>query len=138
MSTTPYEESLALVARYYAAFNDGDFDAMLDCLSDDVAHDINQGGRETGKQAFRAFMARMDSAYTEKLRDIVIMANPDGSHVAAEFVVHGIYKVADEGLPPAHGQGYILPAGAFLEVKQGRITRVSTYYNLADWIAQVS
>ncbi|MGE4430088.1 MAG: ketosteroid isomerase-related protein [Sphingobium sp.] len=138
MSTTAYDESLALVARYYAAFNKGAFDAMLDCLSDDVAHDINQGGRETGKQAFRAFMAKMDSAYTEKLRDIVIMANPDGSHVAAEFVVQGVYKIADEGMPPAHGQSYALPAGAFLEVKQGRIARVSTYYNLADWIAQVS
>lgn len=135
---TSYEESLALVARYYAAFNEGDFDTMLDCLSEDVAHDINQGGRETGKAAFRAFMTRMDSAYTEKLRDIVIMANPDGRHVAAEFTVHGIYKLADEGLPLAHGQAYTLPAGAFLEVNQGRITRVSTYYNLADWIAQVS
>jgi len=134
----PYEDSLALADRYYAAFNAGDVETMLDCLSEDVAHDINQGGRETGKQAFRAFMARMDEAYSEQLRDIVLMANPDGTRVATEFTVHGVYKRADEGLPPAHGQSYVLPAGAFLEVKDGRIARVSTYYNLADWIAQVS
>ena len=68
----PYEDSLALADRYYAAFNAGDVETMLGCLSEDVAHDINQGGRETGKQAFRAFMARMDEAYSELLRDIVL------------------------------------------------------------------
>lgn len=136
--SNPYEESLALADRYYGAFNACDVETMLDCLSEDVVHDINQGGRETGRQAFRAFMARMDEAYSEQLRDIVLMANPDGTRVAAEFTVHGVYKHADEGLPPAHGQTYVLPAGAFLEVKDGRIARVSTYYNLADWIAQVS
>jgi hypothetical protein len=31
-----------------------------------------------------------------------------------------------------------LPAGAFLEVSAGLITRVTTYYNLADWLYQVS
>jgi hypothetical protein len=30
-----------------------------------------------------------------------------------------------------------LPAGAFLEVAGGRITRITTYYNLQDWLAQV-
>lgn len=132
------EEAVALVTRYYDAFNALDFEAMLACLSDDIVHDINQGGRETGKEAFRAFMGTMDTAYSEQLRDMVVMANEDGSRAAAEFTVHGVYKIADEGLPPAHGQKYVLPAGAFLEVKDGKIVRVSTYYNLADWIAQVS
>jgi hypothetical protein len=31
-----------------------------------------------------------------------------------------------------------LPAGAFFEITDGLISRVSVYYNLADWIAQVS
>ena len=136
--SNPYADSIALADRYYAAFNTGDVETMLDCLSEDIVHDINQGGRETGKPAFRAFMARMDDAYAEQLRDIVLMANPEGTRVAAEFTVHGVYKRADEGLPPAHGQTYVLPAGAFLQVRDNRIARVSTCYNLADWIAQVS
>jgi steroid delta-isomerase-like uncharacterized protein len=53
-------------------------------------------------------------------------------------MVHGVYKVADEGFPPAHGQSYVLPAGGFFDVKDGKIARVSVYYNLTDWIAQVS
>ena len=42
------ETALALLARYYAAFNAGDWEAMLDCLTEDVIHDINQGARQVG------------------------------------------------------------------------------------------
>ena len=132
------EKTAALIGAYYAAFNAMDVEAIVACLDDDVAHDINQGDRETGKLAFRAFLGRMDHAYSEQLRDIVIMTSEDGRRAAAEFIVDGIYKVADEGFPAAHGQNYSLPAGGFFEVADGKITRVSVYYNLADWIAQVS
>ncbi len=132
------ENTAALITEYYAAFNVMDIERILACLDDDVAHDINQGNRETGKEAFRAFLGRMDDAYSEQLRDIVVMTSFDGKRAAAEFMVHGIYKVADEGFPEAHGQSYCLPAGGFFEVADGKITRVSVYYNLAEWIAQVS
>ncbi|MDE2618974.1 MAG: nuclear transport factor 2 family protein [Sphingomonadales bacterium] len=131
------DEALALIGRYYAAFNAGDGEAMLACLSDDVAHDINQGTRQVGKAAFRAFLAHMDRCYREQLADIVVMANDDGTRAAAEFTVHGAYLADDAGLPPATGQTYVLPAGAFFTLAKGAITRVSVYYNLADWIAQV-
>jgi len=132
------ENTMDLIARYYAAFNAMDIEAILACLTDDVAHDINQGERETGKDAFRAFLGRMDHAYSEQLQDIIVMTSTDGTRAAAEFMVHGVYKVADEGFPPAHGQSYVLPAGGFFDIKDGKIARVSVYYNLADWIAQVS
>lgn len=128
----------ALVERYYAAFNAGDMATFLSLLTDDVVHDINQGGRETGKDAFRAFMDRMNRHYREQLVDLVVMCNADGSRAAAEFTVLGEYLATDEGLPPARGQAYRLPAGAFFEIRGGKVARVSNYYNLADWIAQVS
>ncbi|HWL81421.1 MAG TPA: nuclear transport factor 2 family protein [Roseomonas sp.] len=126
-----------LIRSYYDAFNAGDVEAMLALLSEDVAHDINQGGREIGIPAFRAFMARMNTHYREQLRDIVVLTEPAGQRAAAEFTVHGTYLATDEGLPEARGQTYTLPAGAFFEVRDGRIARVSNFYNLADWIAQV-
>lgn len=52
------DHAIALIENYYAAFNRGDWEAMLSHLSDDVAHDLNQGPRETGVDAFRAFLAR--------------------------------------------------------------------------------
>jgi steroid delta-isomerase-like uncharacterized protein len=126
-----------LIRRYYAAFNAGDWNGMLDCLGDEVVHDINQGKRETGKSAFRAFLAHMERCYREQLRDVVVMASADGTRASAEFVVHGEYLTTDEGLPPARGQTYVLPAGAFFAIGQGRIARVTNYYNLPDWTAQV-
>lgn len=131
-------DALALLDRYYAAFNAGDNEAMLACLTEDVAHDINQGERQTGKAAFRAFLAHMDRCYRERLEDIVVMADGDGLRGAAEFVVHGAYLASDEGLPEAKGQTYVLPAGAFFTFREGLIARVSVYYNLADWMRQVA
>jgi steroid delta-isomerase-like uncharacterized protein len=129
--------SAELVRAYYDAFNRGDREGMLALLTDDVAHDVNQGGREVGKEAFRRFLARMDRSYREELADIVVMASPDGRRAAAEFTVYGTYLATDEGLPPARGQTYRLPAGAFFEIQGDRIARVTTYYNLKYWIAQV-
>lgn len=127
-----------LIRDYYAAFNRGDIDAMLALIADEVVHDVNQGERRIGKDRFHAFCARMAHHYTEQLTDIVIMVGPDGRRAAAEFNVDGRYKVSETGLPEATGQGYRLPAGTFFAVAAGRITRVTTYYNLTDWIMQVS
>lgn len=131
-------DATALIRAYLDSFNRGDHAAMLALLTEDVAHDVNQGGREVGREAFAAFMARMDRAYRERLTDIVVMATPDGSRAAAEFIVHGEYLATDEGLPEARGQRYVLPAGAFYDISDGRIARVTMHYNLQDWIAQVS
>jgi steroid delta-isomerase-like uncharacterized protein len=131
-------ETIDLITRYYAAFNSGDMTTFESLLADDVVHDINQGARESGKAAFRAFMQRMNGAYRERLTDMVVFANADGTRAAAEFVVNGEYLASDPGLPPAHGQKYVLPAGAFFEVRAGKVARITNYYNLQDWIAQVS
>lgn len=132
-----HADTLELVQRYYDAFNRGDRETMLALLAEDVAHDLNQSARETGRETFRAFLQRMDRCYAEQLSDVVVMASADGRRAAAEYVVHGEYKADDEGLPPARGQRYVLPGGAFFEIDKGYITRVSNYYNLQDWIAQV-
>jgi steroid delta-isomerase-like uncharacterized protein len=126
-----------LVQAYYAAFNAGDMPAFLDLLAEDVVHDINQGERQVGKATFAAFMNKMNRCYRERLDDIVVMQNAAGDRAAAEFVVHGEYLANDEGLPPANGQTYVLPAGAFFEIKNGKVARISNYYNLNDWVAQV-
>ena len=131
-------DTVALIERYYAAFNAGDDEKMLACLAEDVVHDVNQGARRTGKTAFRAFSAHMERCYAEQLESIVVMATADGAGAAAEFDVLGTYIETDDGLPPATGQTYRLPAGAFFEVTDGLIARVTTYYNLAAWLKQIA
>jgi steroid delta-isomerase-like uncharacterized protein len=131
------DRAVTAVLEYYRAFNAGDWAGMLSRLTDDVAHDINQGVRETGVPAFDRFLQRMARCYREELRDIVVMTSPDGARAAAEFVVHGTYLADDEGLPPARGQRYVLKAGAFFALVDGRISRVTNYYNLQEWLQQV-
>ena len=135
--TRRQDRSIELVLGYYDAFNRGDRQGMLALLAEDVVHDLNEGRRETGKASFAVFMQRMDASYREQLRDIVVFATQDGDRAAAEYVVHGEYHSTDEGLPPATGQTYVLPGGAFFDIHDDRIARVTNYYNLQDWIAQV-
>ncbi|WP_395774692.1 ketosteroid isomerase-related protein [Agrobacterium pusense] len=125
------------IRAYYDAFNRQDMDAFLALLHDEVVHDINQGKRQTGKAAFASFMDHMNRCYNENLTDMVIMASEDGKRASAEFIVNGEYLKTDEGLPEAKGQTYVLPAGAFFDLKDGKVSRVTNYYNLNDWIAQV-
>jgi len=131
------DAAFSLVKQYYQAFNAGDMPAFLDLLTEDVVHDINQGGREIGKAAFAAFMSRMNECYEEKLVDIEVMVSANGQRAAAEFVVLGRYLKSDEGLPPATGQQYRLPAGAFFELRGAKVARITNYYNLNDWLEQV-
>mgnify|MGYP002721528621 FL=1 len=130
-------DAKALIAAYYDAFNAGRTDDMLALLHDDVEHHVNEGKIRRGRALFAEFNAHMTESYRENLTDMVIMANEAGDRAAAEFVVNGTYLKTDPGLPEARGQTYRLPAGAFFTIRDGRIARVTTYYNLAEWMAQV-
>ena len=131
------DRTSALILRFYAAFNRGDVEGMLDCCGDDVVHDINQGTRETGKAAYRAYLQRLLQCYHIELRDIVVMSIDDGTRAAAEFVQHGVYQDNAPGLPAAQGQRYVLPGGGFFSVHLGKIARVAHHYNLQERASQI-
>jgi steroid delta-isomerase-like uncharacterized protein len=132
------KNTTTIIENYYRAFNEKRFADMLALLANDVVHDVNQGERQKGKETFVAFMDSMNRHYNENLTDMVVMASADGSRGSAEFICNGTYLTTAQGLPPARGQKYRLPVGAFFEVKDGLITRVTNYYNLQDWIDQVN
>ena len=131
-------DTKALITAYYDAFNAGRTDEMLTYLHDEVEHHVNEGDTpRKGIELFREFNAHMTHCYKELLTDIVVFANETGNRAAAEFVVNGTYLNTDEGLPPANGQTYRLPAGTFFDIRDGKIARVTTYYNLNEWTRQV-
>ena len=111
---------------------------MLALVAPQVRHEANQGDARIGLEKFTEFLQNMDESYDETLTDLVFLTEPSNSRVAVEFVVNGTYKKAEAGLPPAHNQSYVLPAAAFLEVSEGKISRITTYYNLPLWIKLVS
>lgn len=133
-----HQSAISAIQAYYLAFNSKNWQGMLDRLANNIRHDLNEGEARYGKEKFAEFLTHMDTCYEETLTDMVIMANGDGTRGAAEFIVNGTYRKTDGNLPEAHGQEYRLPAGAFFELEKGLISRVTTYYNLANWMAEVS
>ncbi len=130
-------DTKALILAYYDAFNAGRTDEMLTMLHDEIEHHVNEGGIRRGKELFAEFNRHMTESYRENLTDMVIFVNDAGDRAAAEFIVNGTYLKTDEGLPEANGQTYRLPAGTFFAIRDGKIARVTTYYNLANWTEQV-
>lgn len=130
-------QAIQTIQRYYDSFNQGRMEDFFTLLTEDVVHDINQGKQEVGKETFRQFMKRMNQHYKEKAVDLVIVANDAGTRAAAEFFIEGIYLTTDVGLPAARGQKYQLRCGAFFTLDGNRISRVTNYYNLNEWLSQV-
>jgi steroid delta-isomerase-like uncharacterized protein len=130
--------ALETVKKYYNCFNNKDYQGMLDLLDPNIRHEPNQGEPRIGKALFSEFLQLMEDCYDEHLTDMAFYIGENGRSIACEFTVNGRYLKADEGLPPAHGQAYELPAASFLEVNNGKISRVATFYNLPFWIKLVS
>jgi steroid delta-isomerase-like uncharacterized protein len=137
MTDKARSDATTLIRRYYDRFNAGDVDGFLALLTDDVAHDLSQGARETGKPAFRRFLEHMNRCYQERVRDLAIMVDDSGTRAAAEFQLDGKYVATDGDLPAAHGQPYVLTVGAFFEIRDGKVARISNTYNFKDWLRQV-
>lgn len=130
-------EFKSLIQKYYDSFNKGDVQGMLSCLHSDFTHDVNESSAKTGKESFKEFLQYMNEHYQENLENIVVMSD-GGVHYSAKFIVNGTYLKTDGKLPTAHGQKYKIPAATFFEIKEGLIQRVTTYYNLNEWIRLVS
>lgn len=125
-----------LIEKYYKAFNEWDLVTLFSLLTEDVIHDVNNGEREIGIEKFRQFMQSMEKFGREKVDELCIFIN--GDRGAVEFMVEGTYRVTVEGYPPAKGHKYRLPVGTFFAFKKDKISRVTVYYNLQEWIRQVS
>ena len=79
----------------------------------------------------------MDHSYHEQVEELEVFANEDGTRGATEFYIRGEYLATDDGLPPATGQKYRLRVGAFFDLQDGKVRRVTNYYNLEEWLRQV-
>ncbi len=130
--------TIQVIKKYYDSFNANKMEEFFALLTEDVVHGINQGKEEVGKEVFRVFMQRMSRHYKEKAADLVIFSNETGTRAAAEFFIEGAYLTTDHGLPAARGQKYRLRCGAFFELKNGKISRITNYYNLNEWLSQVN
>jgi steroid delta-isomerase-like uncharacterized protein len=131
-------DTKALIERYYDSFNRSDMKTFMATLHDNIVHFANQSERVDGKQKFGTFMEHMNFCYRERITDLIVFSTDDGKRAAAEYTVNGMYLNTDQGLPPARSQTYRVTGGAFFAITDGLISRVSNYYNLQEWLRQVT
>lgn len=127
-----------VVERFLAAINDHDTDTMMALLSEDVAFDPREGGREIGKEKVHWYIGLFNRHFREHYTDIAIMTAPDGVRAAAEFTISGTYLVTKEGFPEASEQTYRISSGMFFEIDDGVITRLTTYLDRDAWRAALA
>ncbi|WP_274426672.1 nuclear transport factor 2 family protein [Chelativorans sp. YIM 93263] len=123
-------DTRALVERLLQAFNASDHEGMLNCLSEDVAHDSPGTERQIGHDSFRWRLAEITRHFRMQIADAAIMTTPGGVRAAAEFTARGTYLSTLEGFPEAHEQSLQLPAGIFLDIDDdGLISRLSICFD---------
>src|SRR5690606_41268671 len=105
------EEARNLVTRALAAFNANDHEALLACLSEDVACDVPQMSREIGPDKFRWRLAALARHFRVQAADIAVVTAPGVVRAAAEFPLRGPYPATTNGWPAADGQSVQPPPG---------------------------
>lgn len=130
--------TIKLIKTYFDALNRKDMDRYFSIMDANVIHDINQGESEQGLEKFKIFMEKSNASFDEKLNNIVIMVSDDGKYGAATWMDHGVYVKDYPGFEvKAKKQNYTLSGGHFFEIRNGKLYRVTTYYNATDFMKQI-
>lgn len=134
-TTTSTTVETALNA-WVAALNAHDPDAAADCFTPDgVFVNLGTGERHEGREAIRSDHATLFAAWSE----IVVTKGPylvDSDRFADEWTMSGVHSGDLPGLPATMKPFRITGAGVG-EVCDGRIARVSEYWNMAEFLIQV-
>lgn len=123
-----------LVMRYYTAYNAENWQTCLSLLSPDVVHD-HPKGRESGKLSFERSVFQAVCCRLQ-FSNISICASQSGRQAAAKYtILHRYLNTAPEmiqgSIPSHHLQGR-----SFFDVKGGLIRRITTYFDLKEWMGR--
>ncbi|WP_157928763.1 nuclear transport factor 2 family protein [Pararhizobium haloflavum] len=115
------------IDSFLDALDRQDGTAIASLLSAEVAYDPGFGDRIIGASAVRDTLIERATALKERHGDRLFLASDDGSRVAAEVTLRGIYDMSLPQFGPAEGQSYSVPAVLVAEMEGGRISRLSRY-----------
>jgi len=131
------DDTRRLIEAYFSALNARDWNRAAMLLREDVIHDVDEGGREIGRRAYRDFLQRAAQTCREEVGDLEIMISRSGRRAAAEFIVRGVYLATAAAGRDGATRRYELPLGAFFEIEDGLISRITTYCNTAAWLSRI-
>ena len=131
-------ELKAISEAYYTAYNAEDIEGQIKIMADDVIYHSNSDKIRTGTQAYRKYTEGLFKEIDEKCIDIKYFVDEAQGVVTAQSRAEGKYVTSSDGLPKAKGQKYNIPVVEVFEIKSGKISKLTTYYNEDLWKTQIS
>ena len=120
-----------------AAWNIHDVDKIAtfytsDCIKEDIAI-----GKSThGKEEMKALIAGAFSSMPDMNIKLVTIFN-SGDWAATEWIMSGSYSNAYPGFPTATGKKFSVRGATIMELRNGKISRISDYWNFDSFLQQV-
>ena len=125
-----------VVRDFYAAYARRDIDEMMSHVSDGIVEDLSGVGLVTGAQQEREFLAGVIASFPDLVTELTgVLAC--GDVVAVEWRRAGTISGAPWTGLPASGKPFALRGGAFLEVSENKITRITGYYDTAEFARHI-
>jgi steroid delta-isomerase-like uncharacterized protein len=125
-----------VVRDFYAAYGRRDVEAMMSLVSDDIVEDLSGIGLVTGAQDEREFLSGLLAAFPDLVTEVTRVIAV-GDLVAVEWHRSGTFSGTPWRGLPASGKPFVLRGGAFLVVSDNKITRITGYYDTADFARQI-
>jgi steroid delta-isomerase-like uncharacterized protein len=125
---------------YEELWNGRDFDGIVRCASEDVEYtSVPTNTTARGRRGYREFSEGWATAFPDARVEIKrITANEDG--VVVEFIGRGTHTgplVVPTGTIPATGRAGELQMCDVLEIEDGSVRRVRSYYDSATLMRQL-
>jgi steroid delta-isomerase-like uncharacterized protein len=136
MSTDTTTDIQAMIAEATAAWNRHDPDVYVENMDDGCLWtDIAAGQHLVGPAAIRANFAATVAALDDlKIENTTVFIS--GDSFAIEWVMSGVHSGDLPGLP-ATGRRFSVPGATVGQVRNGKFTKVTEYWDGADFLRQV-
>ena len=122
---------------YWAAWNSHEVEKILSYFTDDVVYeDVAMGIVNRGKNEVKDFCNSIFIGFPDfkiELKSIFVSVD----WAAQEWVLSGTFTNSVFGLPPATGKSASVRGISVEELRNGKISRNSNYYDMASFMQQV-
>ena len=120
-----------------AAWNAHDVDRIATFYTDDcVKEDIAIGRATRGKDKMKALISGAFTAMPDLRIELVTLFDC-GDWAATEWIMSGGYSKDFPGMPRATGRRFSVRGATVMELRDGKISRISDYWNFASLLQQV-
>lgn len=130
------DQTQTMEQAWLEAINAHDVQGVLACFTDDaVFTDVGTGQVARGKDEMRAMLEGLFATFSG-LRVDLRSAFGDGNSLVHEFTMSGVHSGSVPGLE-ATGKSFTLPGAIVADLRDGRLSRATEYWNMADLLTQV-